>query len=53
MNLDTTQTVGEIARKHPAAVPVFETLGIDYCCGGNRSLKEACAKKNVPLDALR
>jgi len=35
-------------------VRVFESLGIDYCCGGKRSLDEACRRANVPLDhALR
>ncbi len=52
MNLDTTQTVAEIVRQHPAAVPVFEALGIDYCCGGNRPLEDACAKHNVPLNLV-
>jgi regulator of cell morphogenesis and NO signaling len=26
---------------------VFEKLGIDYCCGGGRSLAEACAAKDL------
>jgi len=52
MDLDTTETVGEIARRHPAAVAVFEALGIDYCCGGNKSLEDACQKKNVSLNLV-
>jgi regulator of cell morphogenesis and NO signaling len=52
MNLDSTQTVAEIARQYPAAVPVFEALGIDYCCGGNRPLEVACAKHNVALNLV-
>lgn len=52
MNLDGTQTVSEIARQYPAAVPVFEALGIDYCCGGNRPLELACAKHNVALNLV-
>jgi len=27
----------------PHAIKVFNEAGIDYCCGGNRSLKAACA----------
>jgi regulator of cell morphogenesis and NO signaling len=50
MTLDATQTVREIVRNNPAAVGVFETAGIDYCCGGGRSLGEACEKANLPLD---
>lgn len=52
MNLDTTQTIGEIVRQYPATVPVFEALGIDYCCGGRKSLEEACAKGNVSLNLV-
>ena len=49
MTLDSTQTVREIVQQCPAAVPVFEALGIDYCCGGEKSLEDACKKQNVPL----
>lgn len=52
MDVDSTQTVAEIVRQHPAAVPVFEALGIDYCCGGSRSLEVACARHNVPLNVV-
>lgn len=34
--------VGEIVAAHPGLARVFEKLGIDYCCGGQRSLTEAC-----------
>lgn len=54
MNLKTGRTIREIAIENPAAVRVFEALGIDYCCGGNRSLDEACRRASVPPDtALR
>ena len=52
MNFEGTQTVAEIARQYPAAIPVFEALGIDYCCGGTRSLEDACARKNVSLNLV-
>jgi regulator of cell morphogenesis and NO signaling len=42
MYLSTNKTVGELALEVPAATRVFEKLGIDYCCGGKRSLGEAC-----------
>lgn len=49
MTLDSTQTVRDIVRQYPAAVPVFEALGIDYCCGGTKSLQDACERQKVPL----
>ncbi len=49
MTLTTEKTVREIAIENPATVRVFESLGIDYCCGGRRSLGEACERANVPM----
>jgi regulator of cell morphogenesis and NO signaling len=47
-----TDTVGQIVRNNPAAVGLFETLGIDFCCGGQRSLAEACERVNKPVDQV-
>lgn len=46
------QTVREIAMQSPASIRVFERFGIDYCCGGRKPLSEACAAKNVEVDAV-
>lgn len=48
----TTKTVAQIAIENPNAAREFEKLGIDYCCGGKRSLDEACAAANVSLDEV-
>jgi regulator of cell morphogenesis and NO signaling len=50
MSLTTTKTVRELALEFPNATGVFEKLGIDYCCGGNKSLEEACAAANLSAD---
>jgi regulator of cell morphogenesis and NO signaling len=47
-----TKTVRDFALENPAATRIFETLGIDYCCGGNRTLEEACATANLPIDEV-
>ena len=52
MNDTKEKTVREIAIENPSSVRVFETLGIDYCCGGKRSLNDACTRANVPLDSV-
>lgn len=44
------KTVRELAVQLPGATRVFETLGIDYCCGGNVLLNEACGKAGLRLD---
>jgi len=50
MTLTPTKTVGEIAAEMPSATREFEKLGIDYCCGGSRTLGEACAAANISIE---
>ncbi|MEW6360264.1 MAG: iron-sulfur cluster repair di-iron protein [Planctomycetota bacterium] len=45
-------TVGELAGKCPRARKVFEQRGIDYCCGGKRSLAEAAKEQGTSPDEL-
>jgi regulator of cell morphogenesis and NO signaling len=52
MTIAATKTVGEIAAETPSCTREFEKLGIDYCCGGNRSLSEACAQVNATMDEV-
>ncbi len=41
--------VGELIIRNPGMRPILERLGIDYCCGGRHTLKEAAAEKGVSL----
>jgi len=43
-------TVREVALQLPESTRLFETFKIDYCCGGNRPLAEACASAGVDVD---
>jgi len=52
MTINTTRTVRELAVEIPGTTRIFEKLGIDYCCGGNRSLEDACAAAGVPVGAV-
>lgn len=52
MNLATSKTVREMALEIPGATRVFEKLGIDYCCGGNRLLSDACETAGVSVDQV-
>jgi regulator of cell morphogenesis and NO signaling len=47
---DTSVTLGELVRRRPATAALFERLGLDYCCGGRRTLEEACTQRG--LDAV-
>jgi regulator of cell morphogenesis and NO signaling len=47
-----TKTVREYALEIPAATRIFEKLGIDYCCGGGKSLADACTAAGVSVDEV-
>lgn len=52
MSVSTARTVRELAVEIPEATRIFEKIGIDYCCGGNKSLEEACTTANISVDAV-
>jgi regulator of cell morphogenesis and NO signaling len=45
-------TLRSIALEQPATIRVFERLHLDYCCGGNRPLAEACAQKGLDVETI-
>jgi len=52
MNIDATTTVGELASMIPHAPRVLEKFGIDYCCGGARSLADACMARGADISEV-
>lgn len=46
------RTIGEIVADDYRAAAVFKKAGIDFCCGGNKSLETACREKNLDPDQL-
>ena len=52
MNITSETIIGEVAATFPATIRIFEQHRIDYCCGANRSIAEACAKKNIAVNRL-
>jgi regulator of cell morphogenesis and NO signaling len=47
MGVDLDLSLAELVLERPAAVRVLQRLGLDYCCGGRRSLREACAEREL------
>jgi len=41
------RTVGELVAERPRRSRVFQSFGIDFCCQGGRTLREACERKGV------
>ena len=52
MTLCADKTIREYAVGTPNATRVFEKLKIDYCCGGGRSLGDACAAAGVGVEEV-
>lgn len=52
MNIDANTIVGEIVEMNFKTARVFEKNKIDFCCGGNISLKNACEKSGVEVKNL-
>ena len=45
-------TVGDIVVRRPALSRVFEQVGIDFCCGGKKTLEQACQEKDLDPEGL-
>jgi regulator of cell morphogenesis and NO signaling len=52
MGVTSDKTVREWVLENPAATRVFEKAGIDYCCGGNQSLEQACRTAKLPVEQV-
>jgi len=46
------KTVGEIVTDDFRTSAIFKEAGIDFCCGGQQTLKEACAEKKIHEEDL-
>ncbi len=52
IQVDETTTVRDLVGRYPQTRPVFEKHGIDYCCGGGKSLAEAAREHGRELPKL-
>jgi regulator of cell morphogenesis and NO signaling len=52
MEDSTDRKVGEIASENPVAINIFKKYGIDFCCGGDKTLKEACNLAGIDEDII-
>lgn len=47
------ETIGEMVTKDYRKAQVFKSFGIDFCCGGKKTLTEVCAKKGIDTESLQ
>jgi len=52
MNIKSNTIIGDIVSVNFKTAQIFESNNIDFCCGGQVSLAEACEKSNVNLNKL-
>lgn len=52
MNIHPDLTVGEMVAHHYRTAEVFKRHGIDFCCGGKKTLGKACSDKNIGWETL-
>ncbi len=52
MNFNDETKVKDIALSNPVARQILEDAGLDYCCGGGKSLHEACLHADVPAEEI-
>jgi len=52
MNFSNETRLKEIAVSSPAAAQILEETGVDYCCGGDRSLHDGCAEARISAEEI-
>ena len=45
-------TFAEVVRQYPQTIGLFNELHLDYCCGGDHTLEQGVAGKDVNLEDL-
>lgn len=46
------ESIGEICAKDLAKAAVFKKYNIDFCCGGKKTIKQACKENKIDVDEL-
>ncbi|MCF3108988.1 iron-sulfur cluster repair di-iron protein [Niabella sp. CC-SYL272] len=52
MDINEQTVIGALVAEDYRTATVFKTYGIDFCCNGNRTIAEACAKKGQGPEIL-
>ena len=52
-NLDPDRTLNELIALDPGVLPILNAHGLDTCCGGARTLREAARLHGLDLATLQ
>jgi regulator of cell morphogenesis and NO signaling len=47
MLVQKNQKIGEIVSQNFQTAKVFESFGVDFCCGGKKTISDACSEKSI------
>lgn len=49
---ETEETLGQIAAADIRKAAIFKKYGLDFCCGGKKTVKQACAEKGLDVTVV-
>lgn len=49
---DEDETIGQLAAKDMRKAEIFNKYDLDFCCGGKKTVKEACAEKGLDVTKI-
>lgn len=49
---ENDETLGQIAAKDLRKAQIFKKYGLDFCCGGKKTVKEACKEKGLDVTKI-
>lgn len=52
MNISSDTPVGEVVKLNFKTAPLFQANNIDYCCGGSKTISQACAEAGIDSEQL-
>jgi len=52
MNIQENQIIGELVAQDYRTASVFKKYKLDFCCQGNKTIDDACKKKNIDSKPL-
>lgn len=52
MNISSNSFVREVVKMNFNTAPLFQANNIDYCCGGNKAISDACREAGINPEQL-
>lgn len=50
--IEPNNTLADVALRYPSASRIFRQYKLDFCCGGKRSVADACSARGIDADAI-